>query len=301
MEKEENIEQLEFDKLKKDFEIYNTKLLNKQYLIIFPDMESKELKQSLKNNPKNIKKLKAIEVYFRKEYFPHLAGIEKNSMKYSPSIFYDKMLEGKVNTKDYQLSVFRRLKTGVFNELPDTFKRICILGKYDYHKEKLDVDKVMGDTKKIPSVVLGLRTQESKLKNNLIERYVPVSLLNAVTEDLTLKGTERRIIFIFEKMNTEKKYSKLIIKHKDFLLDNVYNTKEFFEKLTYELKDKIRNDIGINIKEQKEIEVNKKKELKPKENTEEKVKVVEKIKPEKEKPKRQTRSRIRSKANENER
>ena len=55
MEKEENIERLEFDKLKKDFEIYNTKLLNRQYLIIFPDMESKELKQSLKNNPKNIK------------------------------------------------------------------------------------------------------------------------------------------------------------------------------------------------------------------------------------------------------
>ena len=47
-------------------------------------MESKKLKQSLKNNPKNIKKLKAIEVYFRKEDFPHLAGIEKNSMKYSP-------------------------------------------------------------------------------------------------------------------------------------------------------------------------------------------------------------------------
>lgn len=99
-------------------------------------------------------------------------------------------------------------------------------------------------------------------------------------------------------MNTEKKYSKLIFKHKDFLLDNVYNTKEFFEKLTYELKDKIRNDIGINIKEQKEIEVNKKKELKPKENIEEKVKIVEKIKTEKEKPRREKRSRIRSKTKE---
>ena len=296
-------ELLEFEKLKRDLEIYNTKLLNKQYLIIFPDINNKELKQLLKNNPKNIKKLKAIEIYFKKEYFSHLAGIKKNSLKYSPSIFYDKLLKEEVKLGDYELSVFRNLKTGVFSELPDIFRRICILGKYDYHKEKLDVDKIMGNTKKVPDVVLGLRKKDEKIENSLIERYVPVSLLNAVTEDLSLKGTERRIIFIFEKENTERKYSKLLFKHKDFLLDNIYNTKELFEKLDSKLKDKIRNDIGINIKEEKETKEIKTEESKEKtsqtfnerqETKKEKIEIKEeKTKPEKERPKREKRSRSR--------
>lgn len=71
----------EFDKLKVNLEIYEKKLLNKQFLIIFSDMENKKLKQMMKNNSKNLKELKAIEIIFKKENFPHLAGIKKFHMK----------------------------------------------------------------------------------------------------------------------------------------------------------------------------------------------------------------------------
>lgn len=289
----------EFDKLKDNLEIYEKKLLNKQFLIIFSNMENKKLKQMMKNNSKNLKELKAIEIIFKKENFPHLAGIKKSSyekLKMSSKEFYDKLLVGEIEEKDCYFSTFRTLKNSVFTELPNIFRTISVLGDYDFHKEKLNIEKVIGNTKKIPEGVLGI--VEDKKNKNYFDRYIPVSLLNAVIEDLILKNSQRRIIFILEKMSYEERYTKLLFKHKDFLLDNLYNNEQFFKCLSNDLKDKIRNDIGINIKEQKKIEINKKKELKPKENTEEKVKAVEKIKSKKEKPRREKRSRIRSKTKE---
>lgn len=38
---------------------------------------------------------------------------------------------------------------------------------------------------------------------------------------------------------------KLSFKHNDFYIDNIYNTKEFYDKLSNELKEKIKTDIGI--------------------------------------------------------
>ena len=119
----------EFDKLKDNLEIYEKKLLNKQFLIIFSDMENKKLKQMMKNNSKNLKELKAIEIIFKKENFPHLAGIKKISyekLKMSSKEFYDKLLVGEIEEKDCYFSTFRTLKNSVFTELPNIFRTISV-------------------------------------------------------------------------------------------------------------------------------------------------------------------------------
>lgn len=253
------------EKLKKNIETYSEKLLNKQFLIVFADVEAKKLKQLIKNKPHNIDKLKAIEILFKKENFAHLAGISKNtftSLSINATEFFDNVLSGKIEAKDCKFSKFRNLKADVFENLPTIFRSISIIGAYDYHKEKLEIDKLIGNTKKIPEAILGIRKLNEKVKIPLTEKYIPVSLLNGITQDYILKNTERKILYIFEKMEHEKEYSKLIFKHKDLSINNIYNTKDFFNRLDLNLQAKIRNDMGlpsIDKEIEKKIVVNKDK------------------------------------------
>ena len=263
----------EFEKLKKDIQTYNEKLLNKQLLIIFSDVEIKHLKQVNKTKPKNIQKLQAIELAFKKENFAHLAGVEKKSytsLSISATEFYDKLLNGEIEANNCKFSKFRNLKENIFTNLPNIFRSISIVGKYDYHKQDLDVEKVIGNTKEIAGAVLGISKVNSKIENPLISRYFPKSLLNSRTQDLILLKTERLILYIFEKTLEEKEYSKLLFKHKDFYIDNIYNTKEFYDKLSNELKEKIKADIGIP----SEKKIEEKNEKKVEEKTEKKITVA---------------------------
>lgn len=249
------------DKFRKNIKIYNEKLLNKQFLIIFADVESKKLKQLIKNKPKNIDKLRAIEIIFKKENFAHLAGVSKNtftSLSINAVEFFDNVLNGKIEAKDCKFSKFRNLKAEVFENLPMIFRSISIIGSYDYHREKLEVDKLIGNTKKIPEAILGIKKLNEKIKIPLTERYIPISLLNGITQDFILKNTERKILYIFEKMDYEKKYSKLIFKHKDLYIDNIYNTKDFYNRLDQNLQAKIRNDMGLPALDKREVEITKK-------------------------------------------
>lgn len=241
----------EFEKLKKDIQIYNDKLLNKQFLIIFSDVEIKHLKQINKTKPKNIQKLQGIELTFKKENFAHLAGIDKKtytSLSTNAAEFYDKMLNGEIDAQNCKFSKFRSLKENIFDNLPNIFRSISIVGNYDYHKQNLDVEKIIGNTKEIAGAVLGISKINQKVSTPLVTRYFPKSLLNFKTQDMILKKTERLILYIFEKTPKEKKYSKLGFKHKDFYIDNIYNTTEFYDNLSDELKNKIKNSMGLSSK-----------------------------------------------------
>lgn len=244
----------EFEKLKKDIQIYNDKLLNKQFLIVFSDIKIKQLKQINKIKSKNIQKLRAIELSFKKENFAHLAGLEKKtyeSLSIKAAEFYDKMINGEIEPQNCKFSKFRNLKENIFENLPNIFRSISIVGNYDYHKQYLDIEKVIGNTKEITGAVLGISRLNQEVKNSLIDRYFPKSLINSKTRDLTLKETERLILYIFEKTPTEKEYSKLSFKHKEFYIDNIYTTKELYNKLSITLKEKIKNDMGIPLEKSK--------------------------------------------------
>ncbi len=210
----------DLEKLKKEFLIFDEKLLNKDYLLIYPDMTFKQLSRLKEVQKQKLNNLKKIEIKFRKEHFTHLVGISKEGKKLSAESFYNRLKENKITKEDYETTIFAEMKSDVFNRLPTVFRQMSIVGNYNYTKPQFCVDKIIGGTKVVSDIVLGLKKINS-------ETYIPCSILKEQTSNLTLKDSERKIIFIFEKQNTELKYSKLIFVHKDFTLDTVTNSQLF--------------------------------------------------------------------------
>lgn len=239
----------ELEKLKKEFLVYNEKLLNKEFLLIFCDITNKTLAKIPEKAKVNLKNLKAISVSFGKENFTHLVGIPKAGKKLYAVDFYDKLKKNKILRSDYETSICSELKGEVFNKIPNIFKQMSIIASYNYEKQQFKVDKILGGTKKIPDVVLGLK--ERQIKGNLIEegvdKYIPASLLNAVTEDLILKGTERKILYTLEKNISEKLYKEITFVHRDFPIDNLYNDKRYFDLCYISLQEKIKENLQIKL------------------------------------------------------
>lgn len=291
--------QEQLDDIKKALKIYEEKLLNKEILILYAEMSDKNLKKLSLENLKTLKKINGIEITFEKKNFMHLAGIIRKSIKIPLNTFYDNMKANKIFLNDFKVSEFTERKSSIFPQLPLTLRSIGTIGDYNYCKPNIEADKIIGNTKKINSAVLGIREKlEDLSSDSCIKSYAPVTLLEEITENLIKNNTQRKILAIFEKNIDEKYYNKFSYKHKEYPVENIYNNKEFYNLLTFELQEKILLEIADREKKEVEKNVDKKKELKSKENSEEKVKAVEKIKPEKEKPKREKRLRIRSRENE---
>ena len=290
--------QEQLDDIKKALKIYEEKLLNKEILILYAEMSDKNLKKLSLENLKTLKKINGIEITFEKKNFMHLAGIIRKSIKIPLNTFYDNMKANKILLNDFKVSEFTEKKSLIFPQLPLTLRSIGTVGDYNYSKINIEADKIIGSTRKTNTAVLGVREkQENIVSNSFKKMYAPVTLLDEVTENLIKSNTQRKILAIFEKSINDKFYTNLVYKHKEYPIENIYNNKEFYKLLSFQLQEKILLEIADREKKELEKNVDKKKELK--ENTEEKVKVVEKIKPEKEKPKREKRSRIRSKSKEN--
>lgn len=279
--------QQQLDDIKVAQKIYDERLLNKVILILYADISNKDLKKLPFEKLKTFKII-GLEIIFEKENFMHLVGITRESIKIPLEVFYDNIKVDKILLSDFEVSEYTSKKNSVFPQLPLALRTVGTVGNYNYSKPYIKADKIVGSTKKMNTAVLGIREKLIKIPNLSIKTYAPVSLLEEITENLIKKDTQRKILVIFEKTLNEKYYNKLSYKNKDYPLENLYNNKEFYNLLTFELQEKILLEISDR----------EKKEFKPKENIEENVKVVEKIKPEKEKPRREKRSRIKSKTKE---
>ena len=279
--------QQQLDDIKVAQKKYDERLLNKVILILYADISNKDLKKLPFEKLKTFKII-GLEIIFEKENFMHLVGITRESIKIPLEVFYDNIKVDKILLSDFEVSEYTSKKNSVFPQLPLALRIVGTVGNYNYSKPYIKADKIVGSTKKMNTAVLGIREKLIKIPNLSIKTYAPVSLLEEITENLIKKDTQRKILVIFEKTLNEKYYNKLSCKNKDYPLENLYNNKEFYNLLTFELQEKILLEISDR----------EKKEFKPKENIEENVKVVEKIKPEKEKPRREKRSRIKSKTKE---
>lgn len=279
--------QQQLDDIKVAQKIYDERLLNKVILILYADISNKDLKKLPFEKLKTFKII-GLEIIFEKENFMHLVGITRESIKIPLEVFYDNIKVDKILLSDFEVSEYTSKKNSVFPQLPLALRTVGTVGNYNYSKPYIKADKIVGSTKKMNTAVLGIREKLIKIPNLSIKTYAPVSLLEEITENLIKKDTQRKILVIFEKTLNEKYYNKLSYKNKDYPLENLYNNKEFYNLLTFELQEKILLEISDR----------EKKEFKPKENIEENVKVVEKIKLEKEKPRREKRSRIKSKTKE---
>ncbi len=235
----------ELEKLKKEFLVYDEKLLNKEYLLIFCDISNKILSKIPEKAKLNLNNLKAVSIAFRKENFAHLVGIPKNGKKLFSVDFYDKLKKNEILRSDYEVSVYSKLKGEVFNKIPNIFQQMSIIGNYNHVKLQFKVDKILGGTKKIPDVVLGL-IKIKTLKKGIDNKYIPASLLNIVTEDLVLKGTERKILYILEKDRNNLLYQKITFVRKEFPIENLHNNKFFFDLCSTNLQEEIKKQIEKN-------------------------------------------------------
>lgn len=229
--------ELELKKLKKEFKVYDNNLLNKNFLLIYSDMSNKLLSK-LKNPARNnLNNLRGIEILFKKENFAHLVGIPKDGKKLGAKEFYNKLKEDKISREDYETSPFAKLKEQIFDQIPKIFKQIIILGDYNYSKQSFKVDKILGGTKQIPSIVLGLKLDSNQYKFDIIKKYNPASILKEITGNCILKKSARKILYILKKDASSNLYQEIIFIHRDFTEENIYNDNFFFNCCENQLKD----------------------------------------------------------------
>ncbi|MDY2801253.1 MAG: PBECR4 domain-containing protein [Fusobacterium mortiferum] len=283
--------QQQLEDIKAAQKIYEEKLLNKVILILYADIPNKNLKKLTVDKLKTFK-IVGFEVNFEKENFMHLVGIKRKSIKMPLEIFYNNIKKNKVLLNDFELSEYSNKKNSVFPNLPTALRTVGTVGDYNYSKPYIEADKIIGSTKKMNTAVLGVREKFTKSSNLLIKRFAPVSLLEEITENLIKKDTQRKILVILEKTVNEKYYNKLSYKNKDYPIENLYNNKDFYKLLSFELQEKILFEITGKEKEEVKKEINKEQEKNKVNDVEKKTKL------EKEKPKREKRSRIRSRVNE---
>lgn len=235
--------QQQLDDIKAAQKIYDEKLLNKIILILYADISNKDLKKLPFEKLKTFKVI-GLEITFEKENFMHLVGITRESIKIPLEVFYDNIKENKILLGDFEVSEYASKKNSVFPQLPIALRTVGTVGNYNYSKPYIKADKIVGSTKKMNTAVLGIREKLIKIPNFSIKTYAPVSLLEEITENLIKKDTQRKILAIFEKMINEKYYDKLSYKNKDYPIENLYNNKEIYKLLTFELQEKILFEIA---------------------------------------------------------
>lgn len=169
---------------------YNEKLLNKDFLIIYRDIEDY--------------KIKYIEITFKKEHYQHLTGLELidkngNRIEHHSVDFYRKCIEQKLSLKEIR---FRRdgtspLKLTALPSLSDFSKIVRITGDYNNSKRYLAVDKLVGGV----NFCLGVKFDGKK--------YVPASALCENIKKLAVKTSQ--VLVIYSKSNDSLYYEE--VKH----------------------------------------------------------------------------------------
>lgn len=206
--------------------IYEKKLLNKKFEIIYRDRNDNEIKD--------------IELYFGKENYQHLTGIEllDNNGKvreHVAELFYDKCVKNRLAKKEIQFKKdgTTNLKLVSLPILMEIYKVTKITGDYNGIKPYLIADKVVGNV----NFCLGLKKDERK------GYYVPASSLLHNIKDLTLNQSQ--VLAILSKDKNEILYGKVRHVAKGINLTNLNLPQSIKKKISldqYIFKSKKQKD-----------------------------------------------------------
>lgn len=260
--------------------LYKNKLVNKEFLIIYKSLE-------------NIKKA---SISFLKEIFFHLIGIEQGKSFLTPLNFYKKLERKQLKITDFEVKNFTLKKLSASTEMVRIFSEKSKIAVYDTenkYQKNLSIDNGMALSIPESNAVLGIRyTKENEA--------VPVSLLKQKLENISQKDTITDIICMFEKNVMEEQYNKIIYNTVD-IKNLLQENKELEKLLTVDLlkeifpKEKnLEEDKGMEVVDKNKIiqlsSLKKEniKEIITVENKEsnEKNKIIERLKSKKDKAKR---------------
>lgn len=210
-----------------------------------------------KNNllPKNIlfiflnnKKTKFIETKFYDFNYLHLTGLK---YKGTAKEFFSACIDNKLSVKDFEIinPGFTRMKLDIMNNILDIHKSAKMIGNYNYSRQQLTVEKVVGNIR----CCMGF-----SLDNNTKCFYSPKSILKDNINTLTDKTY--RIIGILSKDVKKELYSEITYLSNDVMIDELFKNEDIgnlidIEKLYSENKT-YQNKINIFNEELEELRRN---------------------------------------------
>ena len=125
----------------------------------------------------------------------------------------NKIKRNTLEIKDYQLTSTRGLKREALKKLPNTLKGSLIIGDYDNSKDAFDTNKLLGSTKNSRDASVGLIVIPTNI-NNKLQKYIPNSLQNEITQNYLIKKTERKITVIWKDIIKKANYITYLSSYK---------------------------------------------------------------------------------------
>ncbi|MGL5050658.1 PBECR4 domain-containing protein [Cetobacterium sp.] len=201
------------EQIKKCLSYYDENLCGKTFLIVFSEIDNKNLKKL--DCKKKASFLLFSEIIFKDENFIHLVGIKRDKDIPAAKIYND-IKNHHIKTPKFVLSDGFHKKVDVFFKLSNLFNGKINKARYNgYKKDNLDVDRVLGTDKALEEIVLGVKA----IGNN---KFVPASLLKDVFSQL-VEGESKKVLYILEKDNNIQIYKKLNYIDRDFKVEYLMN------------------------------------------------------------------------------
>ncbi len=195
--------------------VYNKKLVGKKFIFIYRD--------KLDND------VKFFEVYFGKENYQHLTGLELideegNVREHVAELFFVKCVNNRLGKNEIQFKNdgTTNLKLAALPALMNIQGVTKIVGDYNGSRPYLVADKLVGNV----NFCLGL------LQDLNNDYYVPASSLLEDIKKLT--NAPSQVLAIFSKENFEHTYKKICHVAKGLNLNNLKIPKEIMEMISLE-------------------------------------------------------------------
>lgn len=201
---------------------YQKNLLNQKFLIIYRDKKD------------NL--IKSLEIFFGKENYQHLTGIELvdkngNIRNHVSELFYEKCLNNRLRKDEIKVKAdgTTNLKLAALPVMMDIQKVTKIEGDYNGQRPYLIAEKLIGNV----NFCLGLLPDKKR------EFYVPASTLLEDIKKLT--EVPSQVLAIFSKNKSDIVYTNIRHVAKGLSLWNIVLPKEITDKISleeYAAKDK---------------------------------------------------------------
>ena len=192
---------------------YEKNLLNKNFIIIYRDKLSNQIKD--------------LEVFFGKENYQHLTGIELidedgNIREHVSKLFFEKCIKNTLSKKEFQMKKdgTTNLKLQALPTIMEIHKVTKIAGDFNYSRPFLVADKVVGNI----NFCLGLKC--------INEFFVPVSALMENIKSITTNQSQ--VLAILSKEAADLIYSNIRHVTKGLNLNNLVIPKNIKSKITLE-------------------------------------------------------------------
>ena len=192
---------------------YEKNLLNKNFIIIYRDKLSNQIKD--------------LEVFFGKENYQHLTGIELidedgNIREHVSKLFFEKCIKNTLSKEEFQMKKdgTTNLKLQALPTIMEIHKVTKIAGDFDYSRPFLVADKVVGNI----NFCLGLKC--------INEFFVPVSALMENIKSITTNQSQ--VLAILSKEAADLIYSNIRHVAKGLNLNNLVIPENIKSKITLE-------------------------------------------------------------------